>query len=64
MQPAGRDSDGKYRYRTWTFSQLEAEATAIADGLLAWGVQPGQRLVLMVRPSFEFIVLTFGKRRR
>ena len=60
VQPAGRDSDGKYRYRTWTFSQLEAEATAIADGLLAWGVQPGQRLVLMVRPSFEFIALTFG----
>ncbi len=60
VQPAGRDSAGKYRYRTWTFAQLEAEATAIANGLLVWGVQPGQRLVLMVRPSFEFIALTFG----
>ncbi|MBC7817590.1 MAG: AMP-binding protein, partial [Planctomycetaceae bacterium] len=60
VQPTGRDSTGQYRYRTWTFAQLEDEATAIANGLLAWGVQPGQRLVLMVRPSFEFIALTFG----
>ncbi len=60
VQPAGRDSAGQYRYRTWTFAQLEHEATAIANGLLTWGVQPGQRLVLMVRPSFEFIALTFG----
>ena len=60
VQPAGRDSTGQYRYRTWTFAQLEGEATAIANGLLAWGMQPGQRLVLMVRPSIEFIALTFG----
>ena len=60
VQPAGRDSAGKYRYRTWTFTQLEGEANAIANGLLAWGVQPGQRFVLMVRPGFEFIALTFG----
>lgn len=60
VQPSGRDSAGQYRYRTWTFSQLEREATAIANALLAWGTLPGQRLVLMVRPSFEFIALTFG----
>lgn len=60
VQPSGRDSAGKYRYRTRTFAQLEEEATAIANGLMTWGVQPGQRLVLMVRPSFEFIALTFG----
>lgn len=60
VQPCGRDAAAKYRYRTWTFSQLDREATAIAEGLRAWGVQPGQRLVLMVRPSFEFIALTFG----
>jgi acyl-CoA synthetase (AMP-forming)/AMP-acid ligase II len=60
VQPIGRDSNGQYRYRTWTFAQLEHEATAIANGLATWGVQPGLRLVLMVRPSFEFIALTFG----
>lgn len=60
VQPCGRDAAAKYRYRTWNFAQLDREATAIAEGLRAWGVQPGQRLVLMVRPSFEFIALTFG----
>jgi acyl-CoA synthetase (AMP-forming)/AMP-acid ligase II len=59
VQPTGRDSSGRYRYQTWTFAQLEHEANAIANGLRDWGVQPGQRLVLMVRPSFEFIALTF-----
>ena len=29
-------------------------------GLRALGVKPGCRLVLMVRPSIEFIALTFG----
>ena len=63
VQPDGRDSTGQYRYRTWTFSQLEHEATAIANGMRSWGVQPGHRLVLMVRPSFEFIALAFGMMR-
>ncbi len=60
VQPHGRDSVGRYRYQTSTFAELDREATAIACGLAAWGVVPGQRLVLMVRPSFEFIALTFG----
>jgi acyl-CoA synthetase (AMP-forming)/AMP-acid ligase II len=60
VQPSGRDSTGRYRYQTWTFAQLEREATTIANGLRHWGARPGQRLVLMVRPSFEFIALTFG----
>ncbi len=60
VQPAGRDAAGKYRYRTWTFTQLQCEADRIAAGIASWGVEPGQRLVLMVRPCFEFIALTFG----
>lgn len=60
VQHFRRDAAGQYRYQTWTFTQLEQEAAAIAEGLLSWGVRPGQRLVLMVRPSFEFIALTFG----
>lgn len=40
--------------------ELEREANQIAFGLRAWGVEPGKRIVLMVRPSFEFIALTFG----
>lgn len=60
VQPIGRTSTGQHRYQTWTFSQLDREASAIVAGLQSWGIQPGQRLVLMVRPSFEFIALTFG----
>ncbi len=60
VQSVGRDASRRYRYRTWTFAELDREANAIATGLANWGVQPGQRLVLMVRPSFEFIALTFG----
>ena len=63
VQPNGCDSAGAYRYRTWTFAQLEREAEQIAVELTRWGVEPGQRLVLMVRPSFEFIALTFGMMR-
>ena len=62
-QSAGRDSAGTYRYRSWTFAQLDREANQIAVGLRGWGIVPGQRLVLMVRPSFEFIALTFGMMR-
>ncbi len=63
VQPNGRDASGKYRYRTWTFAQLDREVDDIASGLADWGVTPGTRLVLMVRPSFEFIALTFGMMR-
>ncbi len=60
VQPVGRNSEGVYRYRCWTFAELEREANQIAFGLRAWGVEPSKRIVLMVRPSFEFIALTFG----
>src|SRR5437867_3248439 len=60
VQPTGRDASGKYRYQTWTFAQLDREVDDIASGLGDWGVTPGSRMVLMVRPSFEFIALTFG----
>ncbi len=63
VQPSGRDASGKYRYQTWTFAQLDREVDGIASGLADWGVSPGSRLVLMVRPSFEFIALTFGMMR-
>jgi acyl-CoA synthetase (AMP-forming)/AMP-acid ligase II len=43
-----------------TFRELDNEADAIARGLMEIGVRPGHRIVLMVRPSIEFIALTFG----
>ena len=58
--PAGRDRQGRVTYSHLTFAQLDEESDRLAKGLIDYGVQPGHRLVLMVRPSLEFIALTFA----
>lgn len=58
--PAGRDAAGRVAYTHLTFSQLDDEVDRLAAGLQKRGVTPGTRLVLMVRPSLEFISLTFA----
>ncbi len=47
-------------YSTTTFAELDADATRIARGLAAWGVPPGARLALLVRPNIDFVALVFG----
>jgi acyl-CoA synthetase (AMP-forming)/AMP-acid ligase II len=46
--------------RTLSFAQLEADATALARGLIDLGVRPGTRLALLVPPSPEFVALVFA----
>ena len=58
--PAGRDATGRVTYSHLTFQQLDRETDRLARGLLRMGVRPGTRLVLFVRPSLEFIALTFA----
>jgi len=58
--PETRDAAGRVAWTHVTFQQLDADVDAIARGLIALGVRPGHRIVLMVRPSIEFIALTFG----
>ena len=58
--PSGRDSVGRVKYTHLTFEQLERESDRLARGLTRMGVKPGTRMVLMVRPSLEFIALTFA----
>ncbi|MES2792594.1 MAG: AMP-binding protein, partial [Planctomycetota bacterium] len=58
--PAGRDAQGRVTYSHLTFQQLDRESDRLARGLQQMGVTPGMRLVLMVRPSLEFIALTFA----
>jgi acyl-CoA synthetase (AMP-forming)/AMP-acid ligase II len=60
VEPAGRDGDGRRRYRQVSYRQLSDDSDLIADGLRAMGVSPGTRLVLMVRPSIDFISLVFA----
>ena len=52
--------DGKYEYRQLSFAELRADTDRIARGLVAMGVKPGMRLVLMVPPSIDFVTLTFA----
>ncbi len=47
-------------YATCTFAELDADATALARGLIKLGVRPGMRLVLLVPPGVEFVKLVFA----
>lgn len=58
--PLDRDRDGKRKYRTVTFRELEDDSNLLADGLISMGIKPGMRIVLMVRPSTDFISLVFA----
>ncbi len=58
--PEGRDTQGRVTYTQLTFQQLDRETDRLARGLMQMGVQPWMRMVLMVRPSLEFISLTFA----
>lgn len=53
-------ADGPTEHRTVTFSELNADADAIAHGLSAAGVARGTRTALMVPPSPDFFALTFA----
>ncbi|NOX54110.1 MAG: AMP-binding protein [Planctomycetes bacterium] len=58
--PVGRARAGRVAYAQLTFEQLDQETDRLARGLSRLGVEPGMRLVLMVRPSLEFVTLTFA----
>src|SRR4029079_9118445 len=47
-------------YSTCTFHELDADASALALGLLEIGVRPGHRIVLLVKPGVEFVKLVFA----
>ena len=57
---ARRDADGKRRYRTVTFAELDRTSDAIAAGLKNAGLHRGMKLVLMVRPGVDFITYVYA----
>ena len=59
-QPDGKGPDGKTKYRTITFAELDRDTDRIAAALLESGVQPGMRLALFVRYGIDFISLVFA----
>lgn len=48
------------RWRQWSFANLQDNSNGYAAALHAEGVRQGDRVMLMVRPSMEFICLTFA----
>jgi len=52
--------NGHQQRRSVTFEQLDRQSGVIAGGLHEMGVRPGTRLALLVKPSIEFVTLTFA----
>ena len=46
--------------RRWTFAELQANSARFANVLAERGVRKGDRVMLMVKPSMEFVCLTFA----
>lgn len=47
-------------WQSWTFCEVETNTACYAEFLRGEGVAPGDRVMLMVRPSMEFVCLTFA----
>lgn len=47
-------------YRAWTFREMDNTADWFAHRLTGQGVVKGDRVMLMVKPSLDFIALTFA----
>ncbi len=57
----GSYRQGKNReYRTVSFAELELRTASIAAGLQQLGIEPGMRIVLLVRFGIDFISLVFA----
>jgi acyl-CoA synthetase (AMP-forming)/AMP-acid ligase II len=56
----GRNPDGTASYAELTALQLHCRSDRIAHALVAIGIGPGVRTVLMVTPSLDFFALTFA----
>ena len=58
--PREYGSDGKRRYETITFRELDEYTDKIAQALIDDGVRPGMRLALMTRHGIDFIALVYA----
>ena len=60
VEPAGREANGRRKYNSVTFRELEEDSTRIAAALHEYGVVPGTRLALLVKPGIDFVSLVFA----
>lgn len=57
IEPDGRGSDGKRRYRRYTYRQLSDDAESVAVGLREMGIAERTRTIFMASPSYEACVV-------
>lgn len=50
----------KISYSSTNFAELAADSDVISRGLQAYGVMPGMRIALLVKPGVEFVTLVFA----
>jgi len=58
--PETRDRFGRVAYTHLTFQQLQERSDFFAWGMRDLGVSPGQKALLMIRPSLDFYTLLFA----
>jgi len=58
--PEARDCFGRVAYTHLTFQQLQERSDFFAWGMRDIGVCPGQKALLMIRPSLDFYALLFA----
>ena len=49
-----------FGFRSWTYAEIESNTKLYGRFVSDQGIQKGDRVVLMVKPSMEFICLTFA----
>lgn len=60
MAPRGRESGGSIRYEQLSFVDLHVQSEQVAHGLVAAGLRPGMRVLLMVKPGSDLIRCCFA----
>jgi len=58
--PVGRGKDGCAQYSTLSFKQLSELSDQYAHGFTDYGFKKGERTLVMIPPSIDFIAVTFA----
>jgi acyl-CoA synthetase (AMP-forming)/AMP-acid ligase II len=58
--PAGRDAAGRAKFVQFSFRQLNDLVNSYAHGLAGYGIEQGERTLLMIRPGVEMIAVAFA----
>ncbi len=55
-----RTRRGTFEYTSLSFAEMANDVQRLTRGLHEIGITPGKRIVLMVKPSADFVALTFA----